>query len=73
MSAIEYINSMSSALIAVVGAGGAFMALIQCVKMIMSEDEGDVSKAKNNIKTIIKGVVVGLSVTGLIKTIFSII
>lgn len=71
MEAIEFVNSISTGLIAILSVGGGFMALVESIKMIMADDEGDSARAKKNIKTILKAVILGLSVTGLIKILFS--
>lgn len=73
MRAVEYINQLSSSLIALIAVGGAFSALVQALKMITADDESDMIRAKKNIKKIILAVVAGLSITGLIKTMFSIL
>lgn len=70
MSAVNYLNTMSASLIALMGVGGAFTCLYQSLRWIQADDEYEVLKAKKNIKKTIIGVVVGITVTGLIKYIF---
>lgn len=70
MSAVDYINSLSAYLIAVIVAGGILMGGVQALKMSMADDEMEIARAKKNIKTTIKAVILGSSVTGLIYAIF---
>jgi hypothetical protein len=73
MSAINYLNSISTALLAIVSGGGALMALAYSVKKSMAQDEDEAVRAGRNCTKVIKGVILGVTVTGLIKTIFTII
>lgn len=70
--AINFVNSLSTSMIALVAVGGAFTCLVQSLKII-SGDESESENAKKNIKTTLKGVAIGLSITGLIKFIFSLL
>lgn len=70
MSAVNYLNTISASLVALMGVGGAFTCLYQSLKWIQADDEYEVARAKKNIKKTIIGVVVGITVTGLIRYIF---
>lgn len=73
MEAINYINQISQYLIGIIAVGGIFTSLFFSIGIITSEDEYAVSKAKRNIKKTIIGVVIGLSVSGLITAILNVI
>lgn len=73
MEAVNYLNTISASLIGLMAVGGGFSCGYQALKWIQSDDEFGVAKAKKNIKKIIIGVVLGITVTGLINYIFRII
>lgn len=73
MEAINYINQLSQYLIGIVAVGGIFTSLYFSIGIITGEDEYAVSKAKRNIKKTIIGVIIGLTVSGLITTLLNVI
>lgn len=73
MEAVNYVNTMSASLVGVMAVGGSFTCGYQALKWIQADDEFGVARAKKNIKKTIIGVVVGISATGLINYIFSVI
>lgn len=73
MGAIGYINTISSSLILIISVGGGFSCLVQAIKMITADDEYDVARTKKNIRNIIIGIVVGISISGLINYIVGIV
>lgn len=73
MSAVNYLNTISSALIGMISLSGIFVGGYHAIKMIQAEDEYGMVRAKKNIKKTIIGVVLGLTVTGLINYIFRVI
>lgn len=73
MSAVNYLNTISASLVGLMSVGGIFTCLYHSLMWIKADDEYEVAKAKKNIQKTIIGVVVGISVTGLINYIFRII
>jgi len=71
--AIKFINQLTSYLLLVVVAAGSFSALMQSFKWITASDEGEADRAKKNIIKIVKGTILALSITGLVKIMFSIL
>lgn len=66
MEAINYVTSWSTQLMALIGVGGTFSGIYFGIKMATATDEYEFKKAKDNVKRTITGVVIGLSVSGLI-------
>lgn len=73
MSAIRLINSWTTVLMLLVTAAGVFMVTFWAIKMIIASDEYDFKRAKENVKRTVTGVVIALSVSGLIKVIQSLV
>ena len=73
MEAIKLINSWTTTLMLLVTVGGVFMVTFWAIKMITASDEYDFKRAKENVKRTVIGVVIALSVSGLINVIQSLI
>ena len=73
MEAVRYINTISVSLIGIIAVGGAFTCGFHAIKLIQADDEYGVARAKKNIKKTLIGIVMGITVSGLINYIFSII
>ena len=71
MSAIRLINSWTTVLMLLVTVGGVFMATFWGIKMTVAADEYDFKKAKENVKRTVIGVIIALSISGLISVIQS--
>lgn len=67
MEAVNYINTMSASLVRLVAIGGIFSSGYFALKWITAEDEHEVARCKKNIKKVLIGVILGLTVTGLIR------
>ena len=73
MEAVNYLNTISSSLIGIVAIGGAFSCGYHAIKMISADDEYEANRAKKNIRKIIIGVVMAITVTSLINYMFRVI
>ncbi|MFQ9249250.1 MAG: hypothetical protein ACLR3R_18535 [Clostridium paraputrificum] len=73
MEAINYLNTLSGYLVLIITGGGIFSCGVFALRMISAEDEAEIKKYKKNLKNVIKGIVIGITVTGLINYISSVV
>lgn len=65
-TSVNYINQLINYILLIVSVGGGFTCLLKTIQWISATEEGEVLKAKKDIKMILISIMVAISMKGLV-------